>query len=78
MNEHFTRRIVELSADESDLLLGHLTRWVQDPRFTVRRSWTEGTVALWDNRATQHYACSDYWPAPRVMERAAIAGDRPR
>jgi taurine dioxygenase len=34
-------------------------------------------VALWDNVATQHYAVSDYWPAPRHMERATIMGDRP-
>ena len=30
------------------------------------------------NRSTQHYAASDYWPQRRVMERAAIVGDRPR
>lgn len=76
VNEHFTRRIVELSADESDLLLGHLTRWVQDPRFTVRRSWTEGTVALWDNRATQHYVLNDF-TGERVIQRVTVMGDRP-
>ena len=31
----------------------------------------------WDNRAVQHYASSDYWPARRVMERATIIGDLP-
>jgi len=36
-----------------------------------------GSVAIWDNRATQHYAVMDYWPAVRKMERAAIIGDRP-
>ena len=33
--------------------------------------------AFWDNRATQHYAASDYFPQRRVMERVAIKGDRP-
>ncbi|MBW2282358.1 MAG: TauD/TfdA family dioxygenase [Deltaproteobacteria bacterium] len=50
VNEHFTRRIVELSREESDVLLGYLTRWVTNPRFTVRYRWTQGTVAMWDNR----------------------------
>ena len=34
-------------------------------------------VALWDNRATQHYAVNDYHPLNRVAERVAIVGDRP-
>jgi hypothetical protein len=35
------------------------------------------SVAIWDNRSTQHYAVQDYWPAVRKMERAGIMGDRP-
>jgi alpha-ketoglutarate-dependent taurine dioxygenase len=35
-------------------------------------------VAFWDNRAVQHYASSGYFPDVRIMERAAIIGDRPR
>lgn len=76
VNEHFTRRIVELSAAESSLLLGHLTRWVQDPRFTVRYRWTEGTIALWDNRCTQHYVLNDF-EGERVIQRVTVMGDRP-
>ena len=36
VNEHFTRRIVEMSAGESEVLLKYLTEWVKNPRFTVR------------------------------------------
>ena len=60
VNEHFTRRIVEFSHEESDTLLGHLKRWVSQPRFTVRYHWTEGTVAMWDNRCTQHFVLNDF------------------
>ena len=47
------------------------------PEFQVRFRWRPNSVALWDNRRTQHYAVMDYWPAPRKMERAGIVGDRP-
>ncbi len=76
VNEHFTRRIVELSREESDLLLGHLTRWVANPRFTVRYRWSEGTVAMWDNRCTQHFVLNDF-DEPRRIQRVTIMGDHP-
>jgi len=47
------------------------------PEYQVRFRWKPGSVAIWDNRSTQHYAVMDYWPAPRKMERAAIVGDVP-
>jgi len=36
VNEHFTRRIVELSHAESRVWLDYLTRWVSNPRFALR------------------------------------------
>lgn len=77
VNEHFTRRIVELSDTESALLLGHLTRWVQQPRFTVRYRWGAGTIAMWDNRCTQHYVLNDF-EGERVIQRVTVMGDDPR
>ncbi|MEM9174731.1 MAG: TauD/TfdA family dioxygenase [Myxococcota bacterium] len=75
VNEHFTRRIVELSRDESTLLLGYLTRWIANPRFTVRYRWQSGTVALWDNRTTQHFVLNDF-AEERVIQRVTVMGDR--
>lgn len=75
VNEHFTRRIVELSAEESALLLGHLKRWVSNPRFTVRYRWQAGTVAMWDNRTTQHFVLNDF-DEERVIQRVTVMGDR--
>jgi taurine dioxygenase len=77
VNEHFTRRIVELSDAESALLLGHLTRWVQQPRFTVRYRWTAGTVAMWDNRCTQHHVLNDF-EGERMIQRVTVMGDEPK
>ena len=76
VNEHFTRRIVELSPDESDVLLGYLTRWVASMRFTVRYSWQEGTMAMWDNRCTQHHVLNDF-EGERVIQRVTVMGDEP-
>lgn len=74
VNEHFTRRLVELSWEESEALLGHLTRWVKNPRFTVRYRWSEGTVAVWDNRCTQHFVLNDF-SGERVIQRVTVMGD---
>ncbi len=76
VNEHFTRRIVELSEAESTMLLGHLTRWIQQPRFTVRYRWAAGTVAMWDNRCTQHHVLNDF-EGERVVQRVTVMGDEP-
>ena len=74
VNEHFTRRIVEMSMDESDMLLSYLTKWVTKPEFTVRYNWTEGTFAMWDNRSTQHYVVNDF-KDERIIQRVTIMGD---
>ena len=76
VNEHFTRRIVEMSAAESDMLLAYLTKWVAQPRFTVRYRWSEGTIAIWDNRCTQHYVLNDF-EGERIIQRATVMGDAP-
>jgi taurine dioxygenase len=74
VNEHFTRRIVELSAGESEALLSYLTGWVKNPRFTVRYRWSEGTVAMWDNRCTQHFVLNDF-TGERIIQRVTVMGD---
>ncbi|MYE25088.1 MAG: taurine dioxygenase [Gammaproteobacteria bacterium] len=76
VNEHFTRRIVEMNAGESEALLGYLTRWVTSPRFTVRYRWSEGTVAMWDNRCTQHFVLNDF-EGERIIQRVTVMGDKP-
>ncbi len=76
VNEHFTRRIVELSHEESDVQLRFLTRWASNPNFTLRYSWSEGTIAIWDNRCTQHCVLNDF-EGERVIQRVTVMGDEP-
>jgi taurine dioxygenase len=78
VNVAFTERIVGLEPDESAELLDFLYRQASYPEFQCRFRWQPGDVAFWDNRSTQHYAVSDYYPNPRVMERVTIIGDAPR
>lgn len=47
------------------------------PENTLRWSWKQSDVAMWDNRATMHYAVKDYGNQPRVVHRAAIEGEVP-
>lgn len=58
-------------------LLNYLIGRAAIPEYQVRWRWAPNSVAIWDNRSTQHYAVQDYWPAVRKMERAGIIGDRP-
>jgi taurine dioxygenase len=77
VNAPFTTHLVGLGEAESNALLDRLTRQASVPEYQCRWHWRPGDVAMWDNRAVQHYASSDYFPARRVMERVAIVGDRP-
>jgi taurine dioxygenase len=58
-------------------LLSYLMGRAAIPEYQVRWRWRNNSVAIWDNRCTQHYAVQDYFPAVRKMERAGIIGDKP-
>ncbi|MEY4472662.1 MAG: hypothetical protein RL671_966 [Pseudomonadota bacterium] len=58
-------------------LLHYLIGRAQIPEYQVRWRWQPGSMAIWDNRCTQHYAVMDYPPCVRRMERAGIIGDKP-
>ena len=58
-------------------LLQYLVGRAAIPEYQVRWRWQPHSVAIWDNRCTQHYAVIDYPPTVRRMERAGIIGDRP-
>ena len=58
----------------SSSLLQFLISQAAIPEYQVRWRWEPGSIAIWDNRATQHYAVMDYPPSHRKMERAGIIG----
>ena len=59
------------------MLLEYLRSQALIPEYQVRWRWQPNSVAIWDNRSTQHYAVMDYPPCHRKMERAGIVGDKP-
>ena len=56
-------------------LLQYLISQAFIPEYQVRWRWKPNSMAMWDNRSTQHYAVMDYPPCHRKMERAGIVGD---
>lgn len=77
VNTAFTSHIKGLAEAESAWLLQHLYAQAHDAEIQCRFRWRPGSIAFWDNRAVQHNAVSDYYPARRIMERATVKGDRP-
>ena len=77
VNPLFTTKIIELEGDESQALLSFLFKHVTMPEYICRFQWQPGSIAIWDNRSTQHKPINDYFPAHRRLERIAIDGDRP-
>jgi taurine dioxygenase len=59
---------------EAHTLMNYLISQAAIPEYQVRLKWRPGTVAMWDNMLTQHYAVSDYGREPRKMLRATIKG----
>ena len=86
VNEAFTTHLANF-AEKADFrvgfdfrlgemdLLQYLFRQAAVPEYQVRLKWRPNTIAFWDNRATQHYAIQDYFPARRSMLRATIIGE---
>jgi taurine dioxygenase len=74
---HFVRSFAGLSTADSAELFGLLQRHITRLENTVRWTWRAGDIAIWDNRATQHYAVADYDDLPRLLHRITVAGDIP-
>jgi taurine dioxygenase len=77
VNAAFACGIKGMGPLEGQRLLRRLERQAWLPTVQCRFRWLPGSVAFWDNRATQHAASNDFLPQRRVMERVTVVGDRP-
>lgn len=78
VNVAHTAGFVGMTEEESAPILDFLFRHQVRPEFTCRFAWRKGSIAFWDNRATQHNPVNDYHGHRRAMRRITLAGDRPR
>lgn len=74
VNPQFTIAIKGMDERESRSLLDTLFHQALIPEVQFRHRWAPHTIAMWDNRSTQHYAVHDYYPQRRYMERVTIKG----
>ena len=77
VNAGFSSNFEGRSETESRALMAALMAHGATPEFTCRLRWQPGTLVVWDNRCTVHYAHNDYRGQPRVMHRAVVTGERP-
>ncbi|MDG2028466.1 MAG: TauD/TfdA family dioxygenase [Acidimicrobiales bacterium] len=76
-NRAFVSHIDGVEQDDSERILRRMEKAMMDPSVQIRVRWEPDTFVMWDNRAVQHAATSDFFPAHRVMERVTVIGDRP-
>ena len=75
VNPGFTINFVGMTRAESMPLLQELYTHAMKPAHQCRVEWEPGTVAIWDNRTTWHYAMNDYQGYAREMHRITLSGE---
>ncbi|WP_235737033.1 TauD/TfdA dioxygenase family protein [Nocardioides alcanivorans] len=74
---HFVKQFSGFNQKESSILFNLLQDRVTKLENTIRWQWLQGDVAIWDNRATQHYAVADFDTQTREVRRITVQGDVP-
>lgn len=77
VNEGHAVRFEGWSEQDSLPLLETLYKHQRKPEFQCRFRWSPGALAMWDNRACQHYPVNDYHGHRRLLHRVTLRGDRP-
>lgn len=76
-SEGWTQSIEAVSSAQSTHILAMLYDHIRSPLYSMRWQWAAGDVALWDNRAVQHFAVPDY-ERGRIIQRVVTEGWTPR
>ena len=76
VNAAFTTHFVGWTPEESQPLLNFLYQHVAEGPFSYEFEWEPGSIAMWDNRSTWHWALNNYAGQRRLMHRITLAGDK--
>ena len=77
VNRAHTVRFEGMTEKESSPILNYLYKHQVRDEFVCRFRWTEGAIAFWDNRCTQHYPVNDYQGFKRLLHRVTLKGCEP-
>jgi len=77
LNHAYSYRFAGMTEEESAPLIRYLCDFAIRPAFTCRFRWRPGSLAVWDNRSTMHFAIGDYYGYRRLMHRYTVKGDVP-
>ena len=73
VNQSWTIDIVGMDETQSEALIALLTAEIRRPECQCRWQWSQGDIAIWDNRLVQHYGVPDH-TADRYLERITVSG----
>ncbi|MFT4089533.1 MAG: TauD/TfdA family dioxygenase [Asticcacaulis sp.] len=78
VNPRFTQEIVGLQPHESAAVLKLFYDHIVQPEHLTRVQWKLGTLVVWDNRTSLHYAADDYGAARRrLYSTSVVSTERP-
>jgi taurine dioxygenase len=77
VNRAHTLCFKDMTEAESAPLLNYLYEHQVRTENTCRFHWQPNSIAMWDNRCTQHNPVNDYHGHLRIMHRITLEGDRP-
>jgi taurine dioxygenase len=77
VNRGWTTGLEGVPPRQAQPLLRFFFDAMEQPEYTCRWTWSEGDVAVWDNRCTMHYALRDFGDAYREIHRITVAGEKP-
>jgi taurine dioxygenase len=71
-NPTYAVRLSDRDEAESAPILEAIHRHTTRPEFTCRYRWCNGTIAVWNNYTTMHYAVNDYDGHRRLLHRTTF------
>jgi taurine dioxygenase len=73
INPVYTSHILDVSDEESFLLLSTLYEHMTQEKYVFRHKWSENMLLMWDNRTVMHMAEGGYDGYDRLLHRITIA-----